>query len=77
MPCGHFLEKSMCRDMPGVICTTHIADYRWGAVGERVVPSGLCQDSYIVACGGRGRSVPAGQLWPLFFPIDLSAWEPD
>src|SRR5215208_2289844 len=33
MPCGHFLEKSVCRVMPGVICTTHIVAtgmVRWG-----------------------------------------------
>jgi len=69
------LEKSVCRDMPGVMCTTPIVAYRWGEVGERVVLSDLCQDSLRVVRGGRGWSVPAGQLWPLFFLIDPSAWK--
>jgi hypothetical protein len=37
----------VCRGMPRVICTTHIVVNRWGAAGERVVPSGLCEDSCI------------------------------
>jgi hypothetical protein len=41
MPGGHFLEKSTCRGTPRVICTTHIVANRWGAVGERVMLSGL------------------------------------
>ena len=48
MPGDHFLEKSVCLGMPRVVCTTHIVTHRWGCGGERVVPSGLCQDSYIV-----------------------------
>jgi hypothetical protein len=72
------LEKSVCRGMPQGICTTHIVAHRWGCgggEGDAVRPlPGLV---YSGAWGGRGWSVPAKQLWPLFFPIDLSAWEPD
>ena len=45
MPGGHFLEESVRRGTPRVICTTHIVDHRWCAAGERVVLSGLCQAS--------------------------------
>src|SRR5215217_1057970 len=41
MPGGHFLEKSVHLGMPRVICTTHIVETGGGAVGERVMLSGL------------------------------------
>jgi hypothetical protein len=62
------LEKSVRLGMPRTICTTHIVETGGDAVGERVVPPGLCQDSYIVVWD-RGWSVTAGQLWHLFFPM--------
>jgi|ERR671911_3187580 hypothetical protein len=58
---GHLLEKFVCRGTPRVICTTRIVAHRLGAVGERAVPSGLCQDSCIAARRVQ-RSVPAWQL---------------
>jgi hypothetical protein len=65
MPGGHFLEESVSRRMPRVICTMHIVAYRWRCGGREDGVVGPLPGLVWSGVWDRGWSVPAEQLCPL------------